>query len=147
VPIIAPSDLRPQNRRRSKRIQLRVAIVVRLRDGGNLSTSEKTEAIIVNNHGALILLGTAVKPNQIIRIENVSSREELLCRVTSLGDTFMGKTQVGVEFVVPTPGFWPAPPKQKKAEAVPDPTETKPAGAGPASAKPKKVESTDALKK
>jgi hypothetical protein len=121
VPIIAPSDLRPQNRRRSKRIQLRVAIVVRLRDAGNLSTSEKTEAIIVNNHGALILLATAVKPNQIIRIENVNSREELLCRVTSLGETFMGKTQVGVEFVVPTPGFWPAPPKPKKAEAVPDP--------------------------
>ncbi len=114
MPIIAPSDLRPQNRRRSKRIQLRVAIVVRLRDAGNLSTSEKTEAIIVNNHGALILLATAVKPNQIIRIENVNSREELLCRVTSLGETFMGKTQVGVEFVVPTPGFWPAPPKPKK---------------------------------
>lgn len=147
MPIIAPSDLRPQNRRRSKRIQLRVAIVVRLRDAGNLSTSEKTEAIIVNNHGALILLATAVKPNQIIRIENVNSREELLCRVTSLGETFMGKTQVGVEFVVPTPGFWPAPPKPKKAEAAPDPTKTKPAEAAPASAKPKKVESADALKK
>ena len=147
VPIIAPSDLRPQNRRRSKRIQLRVAIVVRLRDTGNLSTSEKTEAIIVNNHGALILLATAVKPNQIIRVENVNSREELLCRVTSLGETFMGKTQVGVEFVVPTPGFWPAPPKPKKVEAVPDSTKTKPAEAGPAAAKPKKVESADALKK
>jgi hypothetical protein len=147
VPIIAPSDLRPQNRRRSKRIQLRVAIVVRLRDTGNLSTSEKTEAIIVNNHGALILLATAVKPNQIIRVENVNSREELLCRVTSLGETFMGKTQVGVEFVVPTPGFWPAPPKPKKAEAVPASIETKPAAAGPTSAKPKKVESADALKK
>lgn len=147
MPIIAPSDLRPQNRRRSKRIQLRVAIVVRLRDAGNVSKSEKTEAIIVNNHGALILLATAVKPNQIIRVENVSSREELLCRVTSLGETFMGKTQVGVEFVVPTPGFWPAPPKPKKAETVPAPTETKPAGAGPASTKPKKVESADALKK
>jgi hypothetical protein len=71
----------------------------------------------------------------------------LLCRVTSLGETFMGKTQVGVEFVVPTPGFWPAPPKPKKAEAVPDPAKTKPAEAARASAKPKKVESADALKK
>jgi hypothetical protein len=147
VPIIAPSDLRPQNRRRSKRIQLRVAIVVRLRDAGNLSTSEKTEAIIVNNHGALILLATVVKPNQIIRIENVNSGEELLCRVTSLGESFMGKTQVGVEFVVPTPGFWPAPPKPKKAEAVPDPAKTKHVEAEPTAAKAKKVESTDALKK
>jgi hypothetical protein len=61
----------------------------------------------------------------------------------------MGKTQVGVEFVVPTPGFWPAPPKPKKAEAAPDPTKTKPAEAGPTAtaAKPKKVESTDTLKK
>jgi hypothetical protein len=80
--------------------------VVRLRDAGKSSVSEKTEAIIVNDHGALILLATATEINQIIRVENPTNGEELLCRVTSRGDSFMGKTQVGVEFIVPTPGFW-----------------------------------------
>lgn len=83
--------------------------MVRLRDAGKSSVAEKTEAIIVNDHGALILLATATEINQIIRVENPTTSEELLCRVTSRGDTFMGKTQVGVEFIVPTPGFWRIP--------------------------------------
>jgi hypothetical protein len=77
--------------------------------------SEKTEAIIVNDHGALILLSTATEINQIIRVENPTNGDELLCRVTSRGDSFMGKTQVGVEFIVPTPGFWRIP-KSKDSE-------------------------------
>jgi hypothetical protein len=28
------------------------------------------------------------------------------CRVANLGASFMGKTQVSVEFIAPTPGFW-----------------------------------------
>jgi len=57
-----------------------------------------------------------VKVNQIIRIENPNVREELLCRVTSVGPTFMGKTQVGIEFIVPTPGFWKVPAKPKDSK-------------------------------
>jgi hypothetical protein len=115
VTIVPPADLRPQNRRRSKRILLRVPVIVRLRDAGKQSLAENTEAIIVNDHGALILLAATVKVNQIIRIENPNVREELLCRVTSVGPTFMGKTQVGIEFIVPTPGFWKVP-KQKESK-------------------------------
>lgn len=107
--IVPPPDLRPENRRRSKRVQTRIPVVVRLRNAGKSSVSEKTEAIIVNDHGALILLATATEINQIIRVENPTNGEELLCRVTSRGDSFMGKTQVGVEFIVPTPGFWHIP--------------------------------------
>jgi hypothetical protein len=116
VTIIPPSDLRPQNRRRSKRVLLRVPVIVRLRDAGKQSLAENTEAIIVNDHGALILLAATVKVNQIIRIENPNVREELLCRVTSVGPTFMGKTQVGIEFIVPTPGFWKVPAKPKDSK-------------------------------
>jgi len=39
-------------------------------------------------------------------IIKLDSEEKLLCRVTSLGTSFMGKTQVAVEFIMPTPGFW-----------------------------------------
>jgi hypothetical protein len=67
--------------------------------------------MIVSDHGALILLGAAVKPQQIITLENPSLGEELLCRVVSLGSTLLGKTQVAVQFIVPQPGFWDVPPK------------------------------------
>jgi hypothetical protein len=118
VTIIAPiPEFRPQNRRRSKRVLKRVSVIVRLRDAGKQSLAENAEAIIVNDHGALILLTASVKVNQIIRVENPHIREELLCRVTSVGASFMGKTQVGIEFIVPTPGFWQAPPKPKQAES------------------------------
>ncbi len=95
----------------------RVAVIVRFRDAEKHSLAEKTEAIIVNDHGALILLTAAVEVNQIIRVENPHLREELLCRVTTIGSSFMGKTQVGIEFIVPTPGFWKTPKKTEDAES------------------------------
>jgi hypothetical protein len=70
------------------------------------SISYQKRRIIVNDHGALILLAAVVEIQQIIRVENLASGEELLCRITSLGPSFMGKTQVAVELVMPTPGFW-----------------------------------------
>ena len=80
--------------------------MVRFQTADKRSISEKTHTIIVNDHGALVLLATPVEIQQIIRLENVASGEELLCRVTNLGPSFMGKTQIAVEFVMPTPGFW-----------------------------------------
>ena len=68
--------------------------------------SEATHTVIANEHGALILLAASVEVNQIIRLENPNLGEELLCRVTGLGPSFMGKTQVAIELIMPTPGFW-----------------------------------------
>ena len=106
--IVRPTEPPPRLRRRSKRVQHKAPIVVRFRDADKQPISEKTHTIIVSDHGALILLAAAVKPQQIIRLENLSLGEELLCRVVSLGATLMGKTQVAVEFIVPKPGFWDA---------------------------------------
>jgi hypothetical protein len=91
--------------------------MVRFQDAKQLSISEKTHTMNVNDHGALILLGAAVENQQIIRLENLSSGEELLCRVASLGATLMGKTQVAVEFMIPKPGFWGAVPKSEALES------------------------------
>lgn len=104
--IVPPSDLRPENRRRSKRVKSRVPVVVRFQAADKHSIAETTHTIIVSEHGALILLEAAVEIQQIVRLENVNSKEELLCRVTSLGASFMGKTQVAVEFIMPMRGFW-----------------------------------------
>ncbi|MFZ3215367.1 MAG: hypothetical protein WA192_04830 [Candidatus Acidiferrales bacterium] len=103
---MTPPDLPPQNRRRSKRVKARVPVVVRLLDAKKNSITEKTHTIIVNSHGALVLLANPVGLQQIIRVENCNTKEELLCRVVSLGSSFMGKTQVAVEFIMPAPKFW-----------------------------------------
>jgi hypothetical protein len=70
--IVPPSDLRPENRRRSKRVKLRIPVVVRCQTADKHSVSEKTHTIIVNDHGALILLAAPVEIQQIIRLEKPS---------------------------------------------------------------------------
>ena len=116
---IHPDDLPPQNRRRSKRVHVRIPVLVRLQDSKKNSVEEKTHTIIVNSHGALILLATKVNVQQIVRVENVSTKEELLCRVACLGSSFMGKTQVAIEFIMPAPKFWRDHPATPKAESAP----------------------------
>jgi hypothetical protein len=113
---VAPTDLLPQNRRRSKRLRIRVPVMVRFQDADKHSIAEESHTIIVNDHGALILLAAQVRVQQIIRIENLQMGKEVLCRVALLGPTFMGKTQIAVEFIMPMPGFWDAPPNSKTAE-------------------------------
>jgi hypothetical protein len=115
--IVPPTDLPMKNRRRSKRVQHKTSVIARFQDANKRSVTEKTNTIIVNDHGALILLATPVKIQQIIRLENPNLGEEVLCRVANVGPTLMGKTQVAVEFIMPKPGFWTIVPKSKTAES------------------------------
>jgi hypothetical protein len=80
---------------------------------GEHPISEKTHTLDVNAHGALILLATPVPVDQIILLTNLRTGEELQSRVVSLGPSFLGKTQVRIEFIKPAPQFWdlPSPPK------------------------------------
>jgi hypothetical protein len=105
-----------RNRRRSKRVQHKTPVTVRFQDANKNSISENTNTIVVNDHGALILLAAEVKTQQIIHLENPGFGEEVLCRVASLGPTLMGKTQVAVEFITPKPEFWGTVPKSKTLE-------------------------------
>jgi len=106
VSVEASIDLNHRNRRRSKRIKTRIPVVARFQSVGKKFVSEETHTLIVNDHGALILLAARVDIQQMVRLERIDSGQELLCRVTSLGPSFLGKTQVAVEFIMPTPGFW-----------------------------------------
>lgn len=119
MPFVSPIDaeLAARNRRRSKRVQHKTPVQVRFRDASKNSISEKTHTMIVSDHGALILLAAAVETQQVIHLENLNSKEELLCRVVSLGATLMGKTQVAVEFITPKPGFWGTPPSPTKQKS------------------------------
>ncbi len=97
-------DKRAAYRRRSRRLRIRIRVVVRFQD--KVSPPEQTHTITVNAHGGLILLATPVSVNHFIVVENPKLAREMLCRVTTLGPNFMGKAQVAIEFIKPTPGFW-----------------------------------------
>jgi hypothetical protein len=77
-------------------------------EGGPKESSfeEETQTLIVNLHGALVLLAAKVGKGQMLHLKNRSTHEEQLCRVASLGPSSGGKTQVGVEFLKPSPDFW-----------------------------------------
>jgi len=104
VEALSWEDLRPDHRRRSKRVKIRIAVVVRSQEKRTLS--EKTHTLLVNAHGALLLLGIPVSVNKFVVLENPSTGQEILCRVTHVGTEFMGKAQVGIEFIKPAPEFW-----------------------------------------
>lgn len=109
---------RPEKRRRSKRINARVPVLVHLLDPSKHPVTESTHTVVVNAHGALILLATPVERQAIIRIENTVNHEELLCRVAHVGDSFMGKTQIAVEFIKPSATFSQAALAAKRADVL-----------------------------
>lgn len=114
IPLDDPSG---RNRRRSKRVRVRIPVAVRLQKSSAKKTPpEKTHTIVISAHGGLVLLATTVDANQLVLLENLETNQELLCRVTGVGDSFMGKTQVGLEFIMPAPDFWDLelPPKDWK---------------------------------
>jgi hypothetical protein len=106
VGIVSNDDIWSGHRRRSQRVKVRIPIIVRATGSDKRSVSENTHTIVVNAHGALILLGISVSVNQLIFLQNVKTEKELLCRVTTIGSNMLGKTQVGVEFITPDPKFW-----------------------------------------
>lgn len=109
---------RPEKRRRSKRINARVPVLVHLLDPSKRPVTESTHTVVVNAHGALILLATPVERQAVIRVENTVNHEELLCRVAHVGDSFMGKTQIAVEFIKPSATFSQAALAAKRAEVL-----------------------------
>ena len=113
----SPPDEERHELRRSQRVKMQVPVAVRPQTAEKHPVTEKTESFVVNAHGALLLLATAVAVDEFVILQNLGTGEELLCRVTHVGTSFMGKTQVAVEFIKPTPGFWAttAPPKDWKS--------------------------------
>jgi hypothetical protein len=95
------------SRRRSQRVILALPVIVRTEGGPRESSfEEETNTLIVNLHGALILLEGKVTRGQMLQVKNRATKEEQPCRVASLGPKSGSKTQVGVEFLKPSPDFW-----------------------------------------
>jgi hypothetical protein len=93
--------------RRSQRVVLALGITVTSADEGRITAfQEETQTLIVNAHGALILLAAKVEKEQILRMKNRTTRQEQACKVVFLGAVANGKAQIGIEFTSPSPEYW-----------------------------------------
>jgi hypothetical protein len=108
MPVGSPNQGGPElSRRRSQRVILTVAVTVR-NEGGPRDTSfeEETHTVVVNVHGALLVLRAKVAKGQMLWVKNRATKEEQMCRVATIAPVSGGKPQIGVEFLKPSPDFW-----------------------------------------
>ena len=73
-------------------------------DGRNFS--EETETAVVNAHGGLFYLHQPVNSRAEMVLTNLTSKEEQVCRVITLGEASDKGRGVGIEFLTPSPRFW-----------------------------------------
>jgi hypothetical protein len=97
---------KPSTLRRSQRVCLSVEVEIRLEGAGEKAPPELTTTLIVNAHGALMVLNSHVAIGDLLHMKNVKTEEERACRVVdwNLGNT--GVPEVGVEFLKPARNFW-----------------------------------------
>jgi hypothetical protein len=95
-----------KGRRRSLRVLLSVAVIIRGTNPDGSAFSEETKTLVVNAHGALIHIRADVKANQRITMTYKGTGETQECRVVYVGPMQGGKAQAGIEFAKPSPKFW-----------------------------------------
>lgn len=92
--------------RRSQRVMLNTPVEVVTRGADNKSVSEETRTVVVNGHGAVILLRLTVEMGQLLALRNLKTREEVSCRVVYVSPHLLDKKEIGIEFMNPCPRFW-----------------------------------------
>ena len=99
------SETSLQNRRRSQRVLLQVAVLVRTDMPGGKRLQIQAFTLVVNAHGALIALAMNVHPNELLAIKNSNSAEVKQSRVVLVGEG-ASRSEVAIEFTEPAPRFW-----------------------------------------
>jgi hypothetical protein len=93
------------NLRRSERVRLEVPVDLALPDQAAIPGT----AVVVSQHGALVLSSIPCTDGEILAITNRTSRESTTCRVVYVGAPDSGQGQrLGIEFTRDVPGFWGA---------------------------------------
>jgi hypothetical protein len=92
--------------RRSKRIPLRVPVLVYGRTKRVGAFQEETSTSIVNAHGGLVPLAAPVKIGESLLVVNMATQKEQECRVASIEPLEGPKKKVGLAFLRSAPNFW-----------------------------------------
>jgi hypothetical protein len=94
------------NRRRSQRILISAPIRVSGTNAAGAIFVENTSTVVVNSHGALILLKEKVWIGQALTMRRVASEEEIECVVKGMNPEPDGLPEIAIEFQKPNPKFW-----------------------------------------
>ena len=96
----------PGSRRRSQRVIMQVHLRVRGTDPQGESFEEQTVTLAINAHGALVAMKRRLIVGNKVQMRHNATGDEQECHVVHLGQVRDGKTEVGLEFSEPRPGFW-----------------------------------------
>jgi hypothetical protein len=91
--------------RRSGRAFLKMKLQAHGRGHNGRKFRETCETVVVNAHGALILLKHEIDDGEMLVLTHPETMEEQECRVVYLGEP-ADRQRVGVEFLTPAPRFW-----------------------------------------
>jgi hypothetical protein len=97
---------RCKERRRTVRVMLSVPLRVSGKTEIGEKFSIKTLSHSVSLHGASILLETEVVLDEILQLENETTKEKVEGKVIAIRRTRDGKKYVSIEFTERDPNFW-----------------------------------------
>ena len=100
-----PAPGESSDRRRSIRVRIEMPVLVRGKNG-DLPFTEEALTVSVSAHGCMVPLAAKLVRGQELAIVNPKTVEELPCTVTFIGQRDSGKTEIGLEFIEPSPLFW-----------------------------------------
>jgi len=109
-----------ENRRRSERVVLRMAVSVLAEDEDRRQMQETAETQVVNAHGGLLRMRQHLHVGQSFLLSNPQNNMEVSCRVVRIEDDGLQFYKIAFEFDRPAPTFWPIvfPPADWVASAV-----------------------------
>jgi len=92
--------------RRSQRVFHKMRLQAQGRSQDGRKFREICETLVVNAHGALLMLRHEANSSEILVLVNPLTQEEQECRLVFLGGSGERGQRVGVEFLTPAPHFW-----------------------------------------
>jgi hypothetical protein len=96
-----------ENRRRSERVMLRMAVHVVAEDEERKQVQEEAETQVVNAHGGLLRMKQHLHVGQPFFLQNPQNGEEMSCRVVRTEEDGLDHFKVAFEFDRPAANFWP----------------------------------------
>jgi hypothetical protein len=95
-----------ERERRSSRAFLRVRLVAVGKNRRGKHFRQVCESVVASEHGGLLSIAQEVEMGADLTVTNISTQEDVECRVVFLGDESPKGWRVGIEFLTPTPRFW-----------------------------------------
>jgi hypothetical protein len=100
-----PSVVATDDRRRSQRVMMRVAVIVRY-SSKDKEVSQQAHTVAVNIHGAMICAAENIAADTALDLEHKMTRERIAGRVTRQAQSSPEGFLIPVEFVSPSNNFW-----------------------------------------